>query len=542
MLSRMKIGTRLALGYSVILLLLLVISGVALCSLVNVNKQVDSMANNKWPKAVVLRDIGNKINAVAVATDKAIILGDASETRKELDGIASERDQIDSALKKLGQSLTTDKGKASFKKVMDSQAAYLAQLNTVITLIEAGNKTEAGRLLHQKVWPLRNSYAESVGKLFDLQGKRISDSGKAIEKTCTEAVTSVILALVASLLAAISVGFFITRSITHPLQQAVRTNQRIADGDLSETIAVGRNDEIGELNQSAQLMVENLRGIVRHLTETSEQMASSSAELFSTSEEMATASEEVAAQAGSVATAGEEIVATSGEIARSCQQAAQGSKVASEVATGGAAVVMRSVAVMEKIAEKVNSSARTVDSLGDRSNEIGEIVGTIEDIADQTNLLALNAAIEAARAGEQGRGFAVVADEVRALAERTTKATKEIADMIKSIQSETKHAVTMMEEGVREVENGTSEASKSGSALQEILDQINAVTMQVSQIATATEQQTATTGEISNNIHQMNEAVQQTARGAHHSSEAASSLAKNAQALKQIVGRFRLAS
>jgi methyl-accepting chemotaxis protein len=155
---------------------------------------------------------------------------------------------------------------------------------------------------------------------------------------------------------------------------------------------------------------------------------------------------------------------------------------------------------MNSIADRVAKTARTIDNLGSRSDQIGAIIGTIEDIADQTNLLALNAAIEAARAGEQGRGFAVVADEVRALAERTTKATKEISTMIKTIQTETKDAVKSMEVGVQEVEKGTMEAARSGEALGKILEQISTVTSQITQIATAAEQQTSTIHEINNNI------------------------------------------
>ena len=164
----------------------------------------------------------------------------------------------------------------------------------------------------------------------------------------------------------------------------------------------------------------------------------------------------------------------------------------------------------------------------------------IEDIADQTNLLALNAAIEAARAGEQGRGFAVVADEVRALAERTTRATREIGEMIKAIQNETKGAVVAMEQGVKQVEAGTVEAAKSGVALREILEQINDVAMQVNQIATAAEEQTATTSEISQNIMTITHVVEKTANNANESATAATQLSGNADELQRLVGQFRV--
>ena len=195
---------------------------------------------------------------------------------------------------------------------------------------------------------------------------------------------------------------------------------------------------------------------------------------------------------------------------------------------------------MGQIAEKVQESAKTVESLGARSDQIGAIIGTIEDIADQTNLLALNAAIEAARAGEQGRGFAVVADEVRALAERTTRATREIGEMIKAIQNETKGAVAAMEQGVYQVESGTEEAGKSGAALQDILDHVNNVAMQVNQIATAAEEQSATTSEISSNMNNITEIVQLTSRGAQESTVAAAQLNGYAEELQQLVRQFKL--
>ena len=195
---------------------------------------------------------------------------------------------------------------------------------------------------------------------------------------------------------------------------------------------------------------------------------------------------------------------------------------------------------MGQIANKVQESAKTVENLGARSDQIGTIIGTIEDIADQTNLLALNAAIEAARAGEQGRGFAVVADEVRALAERTTRATSEIGEMIKAIQNETKGAVAAMGQGVQQAESGTLEAARSGEALRNILQQINDVTLQVNQIATAAEEQTAVTCEITNNMSLITEVVQQTAQGANESASAAGQLSGNAEKLNRLVHQFKL--
>ena len=312
------------------------------------------------------------------------------------------------------------------------------------------------------------------------------------------------------------------------------------EGDLTKQIIVKTNDEFGMLADEINSLVDKIRLIISQISQTSEQVSSSAVELQSNAEQMATGAELVAAQAETVATAGEEMSATSGDIAQNCQMASEGSQQASAAAVSGAQVVDDTIKVMNSIAERVRSSAKAVESLGSRSDQIGEIVGTIEDIADQTNLLALNAAIEAARAGEQGRGFAVVADEVRALAERTTRATREIGEMIKAIQKETKGAVIAMEEGVSEVAKGSEKAADSGRALEQILQQINDVNSQIHQVATAAEEQTATTSEISSNMQQITEVVAKTSRGAQDSATAANRLSALADDLRRIVGQFKI--
>jgi len=334
-------------------------------------------------------------------------------------------------------------------------------------------------------------------------------------------------------------GFLIARKLTMRLHWFFQVISKVADNDLTARVQVRADDELGDMGKNFNRMTQNMETTIQSVQKAILQLTDESRMLSSGAKSMAGDAEEIAAQVSAVATAGEEMAATSTEIAQNCNAAAQSSNNANTTALAGAGVVEKTVEVMNRIANKVKDSARSVESLGARSDQIDAIVGTIEDIADQTNLLALNAAIEAARAGEQGRGFAVVADEVRALAERTTKATKEIGEMIKAIQNETKEAVIVMEEGVNEVEIGTAEAGKSGEALHEILNQINSVTMQVSQMATAAEQQTATTSEISGNIHQITEVARKSATLAHSSNEAANRLLKLAETIQDNIGQFR---
>jgi len=313
------------------------------------------------------------------------------------------------------------------------------------------------------------------------------------------------------------------------------------EGDLTKRIELTTQDEFGELAAGFNRFVEKLHGIIYEVSQNTLQVASASYQLQATAEQMAHGAEVAASQSGAVASASEELAASTFEIATNCGTVADSARNANERAATSAAIIQNTVTIMGRIADRVQDSARTVESLGARGTQIGEIISTIEDIADQTNLLALNAAIEAARAGEQGRGFAVVADEVRALAERTSRATREISGMIKGIQEETRTAVTAMEQGVREVENGTVEASRSGDAIREILDLFRALDAQVGEIATTADDQTRTTTEISSNIMKISEIIETTAKGATDSAQAAEGLAQLAEGLKKVVGRFRLA-
>jgi methyl-accepting chemotaxis protein len=332
----------------------------------------------------------------------------------------------------------------------------------------------------------------------------------------------------------------ILRSTLAPLKDTSRAIEQVAQGDLTVRLHVEAEDEIGKIENDINTMVTNLTEIMRQTSGTASEVSAAATELQATSGSMSDNAEQVAHQVGSVATASEEMAATSNEIAMNCHQAVEAAKRANETAQRGKSVVEDTVAAMSRIADRASHSASAVASLGTRSDQIGAIVATIEDIADQTNLLALNAAIEAARAGEMGRGFAVVADEVRALAERTTRATREIGEMIKAIQTETRDAVTTMSAAVQEVERGTSDATSSGAALDDILQEISNVTMQINQIATAAEEQNATTGEITGNITRISDTVIETSRGAHETATAASQLSGLASKLQQLVGRFRV--
>jgi methyl-accepting chemotaxis protein len=448
--------------------------------------------------------------------------------------------QINKRVQTYEKTILGDDGKKQFDAFKTSLKEFEGQLDKLNKLITAGNVDAATQLLMDDYDRTARGLQKAIEKLVESKmanGKQVADDNAAVTRNAS---LFILVLAVGGAVFALVLGIFLSNRIVRPIADLADEAHQIASGDLTVQIRVDSQDEIGLLARSFSSMAESLRGTIRQVADTSNLLSNSANQVLNISEKIAAGAEEVVNQAMTVATAGEEMAATSNDIANNCQNAATGALDASSGASDGSVIVDKTVQAMNQIAQRVHETAVTVTNLGERSDQIGHIVGTIEDIADQTNLLALNAAIEAARAGEQGRGFAVVADEVRALAERTTRATKEISQMIHTIQRETRSAVTAMEEGVHEVEQGKDDAARSGVALQHIMEQINTVSMQISQVATAAEEQTATTNEISVNMHQITGVIQQTATGAHQSAAAAAELSQLATELQQLVARFRI--
>jgi methyl-accepting chemotaxis protein/hemerythrin len=383
--------------------------------------------------------------------------------------------------------------------------------------------------------PIKNEQGEIIGVLF--VGIKKAEYMRNYIRLCYILSGFGLLLVVVS-----SAGIWAyTGRALKPLAHLVSALEKAATGDLAARVVTVGSDEIGRLGIAFNALMVELNRSMRHFFSVADAVSESVDLVRTSTRAMAAASEEVAAQAVTIATASEEMSATSSDIARNCQYAADSALAATDQTNSGSIMVQNSVTLMENIARRVDASAVSVAALVRRSEDIGAIVGTIEDIADQTNLLALNAAIEAARAGDQGRGFAVVADEVRALAERTTRATKEIAAMITSIQSETQTAVRSMSEGVNEVQYGKSETTRSGETLEEILVKIRELNMQISQVATAAEEQTATTHEITNNIQMISDVVYRSAENTRNAHLAVEKLAEQSTGLHNLVGKFRLA-
>ena len=345
-----------------------------------------------------------------------------------------------------------------------------------------------------------------------------------------------LVALAAGLLGAM----WLARGVSKPIEKLRATARGIEEGDLTVQTGITSDDEVGHLARSFDAMVGGLENTIRQVEEATIAVANSCGEISSSTEQMAAGAQEQTAQTTEVASAVEEMSKTILNNAQNASAAADTARRAKAAAEQGGKVVDETVEGMKQIAAVVNMSAATVQELGKSSNQIGEIISVIDDIADQTNLLALNAAIEAARAGEQGRGFAVVADEVRKLAERTTKATKEIAGMIKKIQNDTQGAVRSMEEGTKKVDSGIKLADKAGTSLKEIVGISQQLTDMVTQIAAANEEQSTASEQISKNVEAISAVTNESASGTQQIARAAEALNRLTDNLHQLVSRFTI--
>jgi methyl-accepting chemotaxis protein len=540
----MNIGVRLSASFAVVVALIVIMAVFGLAKLAMMEQQIEHLATGNAVKLMASSDATNAIQSVYRSIDLMVMEDKNAEARlREKESLEAARSRYRDAIKVLDEKEKNEQGKQIIEKVKRTLAAAAATNNRVIELALAGKGGEAHDLMVKEANPLYTPIFKAFEELDAYQKSRIEFRHKEAVGCYNAARNGFMGVLAIAVLVAVACAFLISRSITRPLAGMLAMLKDIAqgEGDLTKRLDASARDELGEVSHWFNQFVEKLNNIIGQVALTTSQVAAGAGQVHTASVQMATGAGQVASQSGTIATASEEMAATSGSIAQNCGMAADASEQANQKAVAGSLVVESTVQIMNQIAERVKATSATIESLGTRSDQIGEIIGTIEDIADQTNLLALNAAIEAARAGEQGRGFAVVADEVRALAERTTRATREISEMIKSIQQETGHAVNTMEESVQKVEQGREEAARSGEAIQGILQQINEVTMQVNQIATAAEQQTATTSEISRNMIEITGVVHHTANGAHESAAAATLLNQVAEDLRCLVGQFKLA-
>ncbi|QAX83228.1 methyl-accepting chemotaxis protein [Pseudomonas sp. DTU12.3] len=347
---------------------------------------------------------------------------------------------------------------------------------------------------------------------------------------------STLLALLVGVIAAV----IITRQITRPLQETLAVVERIASGDLTQNVTVTRRDELGVLQQGIARMGVTLRDLISGIRDGVTQIASAAEELSAVTEQTSAGVNSQKIETDQVATAMHEMTATVQEVARNAEEASQAAAAADGEAREGDKVVNEAIAQIERLASEVVRSTEAMSVLQQESDKIGSVMDVIKAVAEQTNLLALNAAIEAARAGEAGRGFAVVADEVRGLAQRTQKSTEEIEGLVAGLQNGTQQVSAVMSNSRALTDSSVALTRKAGLSLESITRTVSNIQSMNQQIAAAAEQQSAVAEEISRSIINVRDVSEQTAAASDETAASSVELARLGGQLQQMVSHFRV--
>ncbi|MFZ0198697.1 MAG: methyl-accepting chemotaxis protein, partial [Candidatus Sulfotelmatobacter sp.] len=526
---KLTLGKKLGLGFGVILALMVFSATIVYLKAGKITRSQEAAFGVRIPSLKAAIKLQRDLNQTQVKGRQAILAGSQparlADTKKLFDGTWRDIEKDIAGLNELAPKWSNEEDRNRLNEIKKQLPLLRAVQEDAIAHAAGGKRDsviQAGNESADHATPINIALKKSLGTMAE-SFDQLADQSKEELRADNRAL---ILMMALTTLAALGMGSFVavflSRSVSVATQAVLAQAKAIAAGDLTgEELVVESQDELGELTAAINQMSGSLKRMIVAIMDNSAHVASASEELSSSATLQAQGADTQKDQTTQVATAMQEMAATVHEVSENSQKAADASHNAAQAARQGGQVVQETLATMRGIAESTRRVAARITELGKSSEQIGRIIAVIDDIADQTNLLALNAAIEAARAGEQGRGFAVVADEVRKLAERTAQATKEIAGMIQSIQVETRSAVEAMELGNREVESGVKKkTSASGAALEEIIKMAEDVGGMIAQIATAATEQSSATEQINASVAQISSATQESSVAAGQTAKA----------------------
>jgi methyl-accepting chemotaxis protein len=438
-------------------------------------------------------------------------------------------DAIDNALKKIASlnGQVPDQYSTNLQQASVSLQAYRAAVSQY-------RDSQVASVAAMKIM------AEQGDILLERSKKLTASQTVVRDNDAAQAKQMLALATVLALAFGLIAAWAITRQIIIPLNQTLKVAERVASGDLSHNLDSARQDELGQLQRAMQSMTVGLRELIGGISDGVTQIASAAEQLSAVTEQTSAGVNSQKVETDQVATAMNEMAATVQEVARNAEEASEAAVAADQQAREGDKVVGEAIAQIERLASEVGNSTVAMGDLKRESDKIGSVLDVIKSVAQQTNLLALNAAIEAARAGEAGRGFAVVADEVRSLALRTQKSTEEIEELIVGLQSGTQQVATIMDNSRDLTDSSVELTRRAGSALASITRTVSTIQAMNSQIATAAEQQSAVAEEINRSVLNVRDVSEQTSSASEETAASSAELARLGIYLQTLVGRFRI--
>ncbi|QXI38835.1 methyl-accepting chemotaxis protein [Pseudomonas xantholysinigenes] len=538
-LRNMNIAPRALLGFAVIGVLMLGLGIFSLIQMGNIRQAGVTIEEISVPSIKTLDEL-TALNLRLRTLSYRLLLNREPATQQETLRLLDERNaQIDKARSIYEPLVTATDEKAAFDQYGQLLNQYRQLEARMRSLSQAGDLDALRDLLNSDL--LANS--EQINKVMDtlvrINTDQTADTNAAAASQYAGAFALVIGLLVAATVLTLLFAFLLTRSIVKPIEEALKAAEQIAEGDLTHSIRPDGTDEAARLLQAMAKMQDKLRDTLQLIAGSATQLASAAEELNSVTDESARGLQQQNNEIEQAATAVTEMTSAVEEVARNAVSTSEASGEASRSAGDGRDLVMETVGAIERMSGDVQATAKLISQLAEQSRDIGKVLDVIRGLADQTNLLALNAAIEAARAGEAGRGFAVVADEVRALAHRTQQSTSEIERMIGSIQGGTEQAVDSMRTSTERAESTLNIARGAGLALDTIAGAVAQINERNLVIASAAEEQAQVAREVDRNLVNINDLSVQSATGAHQTSAASAELSRLAVDLNGLVARFR---